>query len=66
MQTSEEALTLTVSGCACITAELKQTGFRADRIVGSNSALRSIVEIYQAKFFVAWRKALNLDLFVLL
>ena len=54
------------------TNDLKWTGTRVDLLVGSNSQLRAVAEVYassdaQAKFvrdFVAaWEKVMNLDRF---
>ena len=59
-------------GCDRATGELKWTGTRVDLILGSNSQLRALAEIYacvdsQEKFvhdFVAaWNKVMNLDRF---
>ncbi len=53
------------------TGELKWTGTRADLVLGSNSQLRAIAEVYGCDdskegfvkdFAAAWTKVMNLDL----
>jgi catalase-peroxidase len=62
----------TFEGCDRVTGKLRWTGTRADLILGSNSELRALAEVYgstdaQEKFvkdFVAaWCKVMNLDRF---
>ena len=54
------------------TGEIKWTGTRADLIIGSNSELRAIAEVYACEdanekfvhdFVSAWAKVMNLDRF---
>jgi len=54
------------------TGEIKWTGTRADLIIGSNSELRAIAEVYACEdanekfvhdFVAAWAKVMNLDRF---
>jgi len=56
------------------TGEIKWTGTRADLIIGSNSELRAIAEVYACEdasdkfvhdFVAAWAKVMNLDRFEL-
>ncbi|HEX3051612.1 MAG TPA: catalase/peroxidase HPI [Aggregatilineaceae bacterium] len=59
-------------GCDRATGELKWTGTRIDLILGSNSQLRALVEVYACDdaqqafvrdFVAAWDKVMNLDRF---
>ncbi|MDE8740082.1 hypothetical protein, partial [Escherichia coli] len=57
------------------TGEVKVTASRADLVVGSNSVLRAVAEVYASSdahekfvkdFVAAWVKVMNLDRFDLL
>ncbi len=59
-------------GRDCKTGEVKWTGTRVDLVFGSNSQLRSLVEVYACSdsqdkfvrdFVAAWTKVMNLDRF---
>jgi len=60
------------AGSDRITGEIKWTGTRVDLIIGSNSELRAIAEVYACEdagekfvqdFVATWTKVMNLDLF---